>query len=82
MDGNSDKTLADLKPGQGGIVREITGDLNLKRRLSALGLVNGTAVSLGHTAPLGGPRAYEMLNYSLSLRSEEASHVILHQRDA
>jgi len=81
MAGNSDKTLADLKPGQDGVVREITGSLDLKRRLSALGLVNGTTVSLGHKAPLGGPRAYDVLNYTLSLRSEEAAQVLLRQTE-
>ena len=71
------KTLADLKPGQDGVIRGISGDLDLKRRLSALGLVNGTRVSLGHTAPLGDPRAYEIFDYTLSLRNEDACLVLL-----
>lgn len=71
------KTLADLKPGQDGVIQSISGNLDLKRRLSALGLVNGTKVSLGHTAPLGDPRAYEILDYMLSLRNEDACRVLL-----
>ena len=77
MSGVSDKTLADLEPGQDGIVQTVTGDANFKRRLSALGLVNGTRVSLSHTAPMGNPRAYEVFDYTLSLRNEEASKIVL-----
>lgn len=71
------RTLADLKPGQDGIVEAISGDLNFKRRLSALGMVNGTKVSLCHTAPMGDPRVYEVFDYNLSLRNEEASQIVL-----
>jgi ferrous iron transport protein A len=74
---DNDKTLADLEPGQNGIIRTVLGDANIKRRLSALGLVNGTKVSLSRAAPLGDPRAYEIFDYLLSLRNEEASHVLL-----
>ena len=79
MTGHTAKTLADLKPGQDGVVKAVTGDLSLKRRLSALGLVNGTRVSLGHAAPLGDPRVYEIFDYMLSLRHTEASQVLLRQ---
>ncbi len=75
-DGN-DRTLVDLKPGESGVVRGITGGANFKRRLSALGLVNGTKVSLSQTAPLGDPRAYEVFDYILSLRNTEAGLVLL-----
>ncbi len=80
MTGNknhNNKTLADLTAGQKGTVQGITGDINFKRRLCALGLVNGTRVALGHTAPLGNPRAYEIFDYTLSLRNEEARRVVL-----
>lgn len=70
-------TLADLKPGQNGKIKGISGDLNLKRRLAALGIVSGTDISLGNIAPLGDPRVYELLNYALSLRNEEARKVLL-----
>ena len=71
-------TLADLKPGENGIIKGISGDISLKRRLAALGLVNGTSVALGNVAPLGDPRIYELLDYALSLRNEEAQKVNLH----
>jgi len=70
-------TLADLKPGQNGIIKGIVGDIGLKRRLAALGLVNGTSVLLGNVAPIGDPRVYQLLHYALSLRNEEAQKVYL-----
>ncbi|OEJ64832.1 FeoA family protein [Magnetovibrio blakemorei] len=77
MNTKSNKTLADLKSGEEAIISGITGDLNLKRRLSALGIVNGVKVILGQTAPLGDPRTYDILDYTLSLRNEEACLVRL-----
>ncbi len=71
------KTLSDLKPGQSGVVLGVSGDVHFKQRLSALGLVNGTKVSLSHTAPLGNPRTYEIFDYLLSLRNEEAVLITL-----
>jgi ferrous iron transport protein A len=77
MPSNQEKTLTDLEPGQNGIVLNVAGNANFKRRLSALGLVNGTRVSLSHTAPLGNPRTYEVFDYILSLRNEEANLIRL-----
>ncbi|OEJ65907.1 FeoA family protein [Magnetovibrio blakemorei] len=77
MNTNSNKTLADLKSGEEAIIAGISGDIKLKRRLSALGLVNGVKIVLGQTAPLGDPRTYNILDYTLSLRNEEARLVRL-----
>ena len=74
-------TLADLTPGQSGIIEKINGDISLKRQLSALGMVKGTKVALERTAPMGDPRAYFILGYQLSLRNEDARKVILHAAD-
>lgn len=77
MSSMSGRTLSDLKPGQNGVVLAVSGDIHFKQRLSGLGLVNGTKVSLSHTAPLGNPRAYEVFDYILSLRNEEAKLITL-----
>lgn len=77
MNTNSNKTLADLKSGEEAIIAGISGDIKLKRRLSALGLVSGVKIVLGQTAPLGDPRTYNILDYTLSLRNEEARLVRL-----
>jgi ferrous iron transport protein A len=74
-------TLADLHPGQCGIVEKIAGDGVLKRRLSALGIVKGTEIRLEVKAPLGDPRAYSLLGYHLSLRNEDAQKVVMQRID-
>ena len=77
MTNMNELTLADLKAGEEATIAGISGDLNLKRRLSALGIVNGVKIVLGQTAPLGDPRTYDFLDYTLSLRNEEARKIRL-----
>ncbi|CAK0755980.1 ferrous iron transport protein A [Azospirillaceae bacterium] len=74
----SQTTLADLTQGQRGIVIGIA-DKNqmLKRRLTAFGMVRGTEITLLRTAPMGNPRAYNIMGYCLSLRNEDAHNVLL-----
>jgi len=74
-------TLADLGPGQRGTVQRIGGeDVELRRRLLALGVVRGAEIVVDRAAPLGDPRAYTLLGYRLTLRNDDA-RVILVQPD-
>ena len=70
-------TLAELGPGETGVVNRIDGEAALKRRLNALGMVKGIEISLEHTAPMGDPRAYTLMGYQLSLRNEDARKIVL-----
>lgn len=70
-------TLADLEPGEIAVVHRIDAGSPIKRQLSALGIVRGTQVSVEATAPLGDPRLYSLLGYQLSLRNEDARHIVL-----
>ena len=71
-------TLADLGIGQKGIVAGIgQADDTLKRRLTALGIVRGTEITVDRTAPMGNPRTYNLLGYLLSLRNEDARAIWL-----
>ena len=71
-------TAADLAAGQKGIVLGVArGDETLKRRLTAFGILRGTAISLDRTSPWGNPRAYSLLGYQLSLRNEDASSILI-----
>jgi ferrous iron transport protein A len=73
-------TLAELKPGESGVVSSIKSDAALKRRLNAMGLVRGTEIFVDLTAPMGDPRAYTLLGYQLSLRQEDARNIYLQPR--
>jgi ferrous iron transport protein A len=74
---NSDTlTLADLRPEQQGeIVKIETEDGVFKRRMQSLGVVAGTPVTLDRSAPLGDPRIYSLMGYSLGLRNAEAQQI-------
>ncbi|WP_162530919.1 FeoA family protein [Rhodovastum atsumiense] len=71
-------TLADLEPGQHGVVLGITRENEtLKRRLTALGMIRGAEIVLDWVAPMGNPCAYRLRGYRLSLRNEDARNVLL-----
>ena len=74
---SSSANLAELGPGEVGVINRINADASLKRRLSALGVVKGIEVVLDHKSPMGDPRAYTLLGYQLSLRNEDARKILL-----
>jgi ferrous iron transport protein A len=70
------QTLAQLKPGQRAVVVGYTDDL-LALKLLEMGLLPGTEVKLVHIAPLGDPMAFDLNNYLLALRKDEAQTVLV-----
>jgi Fe2+ transport system protein FeoA len=72
--------LCDLKTGQMGrivnLCDECLGSQALFR-LQSLGLVEGTEVEVGNTAPLGDPRSYKFRGTNLALRRTEANEVLV-----
>jgi ferrous iron transport protein A len=79
MDCSNDnrKTLCDLDIGKTGVVAQIEAEPPLKRRILEMGLVPGTEVRMERKAPLNDPVLIYLRGYELSLRLEEAHHVIL-----
>ena len=67
---------ATLKAGQTGTIVGFTReDLSLK--LLEMGLLPGTEITLVRVAPLGDPLYFQVGDYHLSLRRDEASTVTL-----
>ena len=66
------KTLADLPIGGIGLVSDVSGAPDLRRRLLEMGLIPGTSVQLIRRAPFGDPLALRVRGYDLSLRTAEA----------
>lgn len=79
MDGanglKSERTLAELRVGDRGVVRAVTGDIGLRRRLLELGVLPGTVLEVVRIAPLGDPIEVRLRGYSLSIRREDARGV-------
>jgi ferrous iron transport protein A len=68
-------TLDELKPGQNATVLRINGEGPLAQRLMALGLLEGSEVSMTRRAIGGDPLEVQVMGYALSLRREEARRV-------
>lgn len=68
--------LSQLKPGQKGIIMEFkNNDLLLK--LMEMGCIPGEQISLEQIAPLGDPISVSVSGYRLSLRLNEAEHILV-----
>lgn len=75
-------TLDKLKPGHNGIIKAVTGEGALRRRLLDLGLTPNTSILVRKVAPLGDPIEVYLRNFELTLRKNEAMHIgILEQED-
>lgn len=70
-------SLCDLKLGEKGKINSIKGDLKLAKRLSALGLVEGTEVELKRVAPLGDPLVINIRGFDLAIRKKDAKNIFL-----
>jgi Fe2+ transport system protein FeoA len=75
-----DITLAELEPGESGVINVLRSSASLKRRLNAMGLVKGTEITLDLKAPMGDPRIYSLFGYQLSLRNEDAEDILIQRR--
>jgi len=71
------KKLSELAVGDWGVIQAVEGKPALRRRLETMGFIPGTRVRVSRCAPMGDPRAYELLGYCISLRQEEAEMVIV-----
>ena len=71
------RTLADLKPGESGIVAQVGGEGALHRHLLDMGITPGVRVTLQKTAPMGDPLEIHLRGYSLTLRKDDAARITL-----
>jgi len=73
---SSTRTLADLKPGEWGVISRFT-DEELSLKLLEMGCLPGCMVQMNQAAPLGCPLCITIGNGQLSLRKEEAAGVLI-----
>lgn len=68
--------LSELKPGQEGIIKEFnSNDIFLK--LMEMGCVPGERILMEQIAPMGDPISVNVSGYHLSLRLNEAEHILV-----
>ena len=68
-------TLDELKPGQRATIVRIDGEGPFVQRLMALGMLEGSEISLTRRAIGGDPVEVQIMGYALSLRREEARRI-------
>lgn len=70
------KKLSELKPGQRAVIRRF-GSQEIHLKLMEMGCLPGEAISVEQVAPLGDPVSVYVSGYTLSLRLDEAEHIIV-----
>ena len=71
------RTLRDVPVGQSAVVRRLTGEGEVKRRIMDMGITKGTDVFVRKVAPLGDPIEVTVRGFELSLRKDEAQQVLV-----
>ena len=71
--------LSEMKPGQEGVIQEFE-DESIFLKLMEMGCVPGERILVEQIAPLGDPISVKIAGYSLSLRLNEAEHIIVSTR--
>ena len=70
-------SICDLKLGERAVINKIDGNNKLSKRLSALGLIEGTEIELKRIAPLGDPIVITLLGFDLAIRKKDAKNILL-----
>lgn len=70
------RSVADLKPGQRGIITGLRPD-ELTLKLMEMGCLPGAEVEVRHVAPFGDPLCVRVAGYHLSLRKNEAATLLI-----
>ena len=70
-------SICDLKLVEKATINNILGDSRLAKRLSALGLVEGTEIELKRIAPLGDPIIINLRGFDLAIRKKDAKNINL-----
>jgi len=73
--------VCNLKQGEKGIVVSIDGDAKLKKRLLALGCIEGTKVEYKICAPLGDPMIINFRGFNLAIRKNDAKNISIRTKE-
>lgn len=71
------KNLDQFVPGESGVIKVVSGEGRVRRRLMDMGVTPGAGVTLRKRAPLGDPIEITIRGYELTLRKSEAMFIAL-----
>jgi ferrous iron transport protein B len=66
-----------MQDNQAGVIRKISASGEMGRRIREMGLVPDTPIRIQGRAPLRDPVAIKIRDYTLTLRNNEASHIMV-----
>jgi len=69
--------LADLEPGQAGVIDEIALPAETQQFLLRFGFSPGVEIRVSRRAPFGDPTAYRIDGAEIALRAETARHIFV-----
>lgn len=70
-----------MKKNQSGTIKAVKVSGELGRRIREMGLVPGTEITIQGRAPLYDPVAMRVMGGTLTLRNNEADHIIVEVRE-
>ncbi|MDR2267008.1 MAG: ferrous iron transport protein A [Christensenellaceae bacterium] len=76
-----EKPLDTFSAQEKGVVKRISAEGKLKRRLFDMGITRGAQIIMQKAAPLGDPLEINIRGYELTLRKAEAQAVIMEVTD-
>ncbi len=71
------KLLSEFSIGEAGVIKAVSGEGKIRRRLFDMGVTPGAEVLLRKKAPLGDPIEVTIRGYELTLRKTEAACVTM-----
>ena len=71
------KKLNEIPVGQTVVVKKITGEGPVKRRIMDMGITKGIEIYVRKVAPLGDPVEVTVRGYELSLRKADAEMIVV-----
>ena len=74
-------TLNNLKLNEKGIVKKISCDDRITRRLYDLGLLENTFICPIFASPFGDPRAYEFRGNIIAIRDDDAYNIVVEVKE-
>ena len=72
-----EKLLSEFSVGEAGVIKTVSGEGKIRRRLFDMGVTPGAEVMLRKKAPLGDPLEVTIRGYELTLRKSEAACVTM-----
>ena len=74
-------TLNNLELNEKGIVKSISCDNRITRRLYDLGLLENTVICPIFSSPFGDPKAYEFRGNIIAIRNDDANNIVVNVKN-